>query len=247
MPSGIGSAASDATAAVSIGPLELRVWPCAGTTSGDTSSLPVERIATRGRAVASTCVAPASAAAPTPAAVRSTPAGRISCPTRKAAARRATCCPGRNRGSCRRTRPPACAVAVPSIADSTGMTASAPDGTGAPVMIRAHAPQPIPSVVTSPAARSTITSSSTGPPDRPARSLDRTAKPSIMARSQGGESTSDTTAAASLWPTASSSRCRRGGNGTAVCSTSSIALSRSSMSPRHTAGEPLRRNVRSRS
>jgi hypothetical protein len=50
-----------------MGPLEFRVCPVAGTAAQDTSSLPVERIATRTRAAARTCVAPASAARPTAA------------------------------------------------------------------------------------------------------------------------------------------------------------------------------------
>ena len=229
MPSGIGSAPSRCTAAAIIGPLELRVCPKAGVAAGGTSSLPVETIATRTRGGTSTCVAPASAASPISALPSAMPAESTSCPRRNAAPCLAMCCPTRNRSSRSRTLPPACTLAVPSTADSTGTTASAPAGIGAPVMIRPHAPRPIASVVTSPAARSTATSSSTISGTAAEKSSLRTAKPSIIARSQGGESTSDTIPAASTRPQASSRGKRRGGSGVAARSIREIASGSSIM------------------
>ena len=236
MPSWIGSPPQAATAAAIIGPFEFRVWPCAGTASTGTSSLPVERIATRGRGTATTCVAPASAAKPMAAGVRIAPAGSTGVPARKAAPRMPTCCPTRNLGSRNRTRWPACAAAVSSTVDSTGTTASAPGGIGAPVMIRAQPPARIGRVLTSPAARSATTSSSMTSAARSATSIERTAKPSIIARSHGGESTSATTGSASRLPAASRSRWRRGGSGLAVCSTSPIASVSSIMQRRCSSG-----------
>jgi hypothetical protein len=51
---------------------------------------------------------------------------------------------------------------VPPSVHSTGITASAPAGIGAPVMIRAHIPPLIASTPEAPAAMSPITGSVTG-------------------------------------------------------------------------------------
>ncbi len=52
--------------------------------------------------------------------------------------------------------------ARPRSVSSSGMTASAPEGTGAPVMMRIARPGPMPERVLAPAATSPTTRSSTG-------------------------------------------------------------------------------------
>ncbi|MBM3953383.1 MAG: hypothetical protein FJ309_01960 [Planctomycetes bacterium] len=91
LPSATASPPAARTTAAIIGPLELRVWPWAGIESGGTSSLPVARIATRGGAATTTCVAPASTASPIAAGVNTVPSGSTTAPRRNAVPRRATC------------------------------------------------------------------------------------------------------------------------------------------------------------
>src|SRR5690348_4537682 len=108
-------------------------------------------------------------------------------------------------------------VCVPPSVHSTGTTASAPAGTGAPVMIRTANPGCTTIDAALPAARSPETCNCTGAvSEAAATSACRTAYPSIAELSNGGIEPVATTSSASTQPCAS---LRVSGNG---CSASTV-------------------------
>ena len=119
-----------ATMAASMGPLELRICPGAGSASTATISSPVVRMATRGLRKASSSAQPqaaASAICPNPMVL---PEGSNSSPPRACAPWATMFSPSAMvRGGMSRTRLPSASTC------SSIITASAPAGTGAPVMI----------------------------------------------------------------------------------------------------------------
>jgi hypothetical protein len=100
-------------------------------------------------------------------------------------------------------------VAVSSRTSSMGMTASAPSGIGAPVMIRTASPAPGDGRSTAPAAISPTTRKVAPGPT----SSERTANPSIAELANGGMSPGARTSAASTVPRASSRALLVGGSG----------------------------------
>ena len=100
---------------------------------GSTSSLPVEMMTTRGRGRTTTRSRP-------------TAASRPSCPGPSRVPASSTVCPVLTSSPWRRTALPGFGVwvmvtlAMPPSVHSSGTTASAPGGTGAPVMIRTDMP-----------------------------------------------------------------------------------------------------------
>ena len=151
----VASASARSAAARSIGPLLLRICPAPGFSSTSTNSLPVGRIATRGRGVINTSACPVSAKMAISIGRTIAPLRSTTSPIRIEAPSGNTFCPGAGSTCSSRT------VAASTIADcSTGTTASAPSGSGAPVMMREHRPrraaqasaQPPPRFLRSPAA-----------------------------------------------------------------------------------------------
>ena len=140
---------------------ELRIWPGPGLSSGATSSSPVASTAHRGFASTRIRVRPIAARAPISAARIRWPGRSTTSPVRMSVARRAMFCPGFT-GDCSVTRVPSRDVF------STCWTASAPEGTGAPVMIFVHVPGPTSRAGTFPAGTSSITSSGPASADRTA-------------------------------------------------------------------------------
>jgi hypothetical protein len=105
-------------------------------------------------------------------------------------------------------------VPRPASDHSTGTTLSAPDGTGAPVMIRMAVPGGMPYGADCPAADSPTTGRCTGRESRAsATSWWRTAYPSMAEFSNRGSAIGDRTSSHSGSPTASSSGWSYGGSG----------------------------------
>ncbi|CAB5001694.1 unannotated protein [freshwater metagenome] len=114
-----------------------RIWPGLSSPPLITSSSPVESIATRSLGYVKTCRALIAANTPTPAGLITDPAANTTSPvfTSSPISRIASpiCA-----GLLHRTR-----VSLITVASSIITIASAPCGTGAPVMIRAACPAPI--------------------------------------------------------------------------------------------------------
>src|SRR4051794_29988796 len=118
-----------------------------------------------------------------------------------------------------RTRSPPSSAAV----TSTGTMASAPSGTGAPVMMRMAWPVPPGVDGAAPAASVPTTSSSTGAPEVSAA---RTAYPSMAVLANGGTGSEATTRSARTQPRASSSGIDTGGRAWQAARTCRRASSR---------------------
>src|SRR5882672_4791797 len=182
---------------------ESRIWPGPTAWPGETSSSPVERIATRGGNATSTCACPSAASnamvpgpitSPERASVsptgKSSPAGRTFSPTATGARMRTVAASGDETAS-------VCSIAT---------TASAPAGSGAPVMIRIASPRATACVATPPAASVSLTASVTdAPAEAEATSAARTANPSIAELSKRGNGSCATRSARSVRSSASSS------------------------------------------
>ena len=132
-----------------------------GTWVGGTSSLPMEMTATRGRRGVGTSVTPQPAKKPTPAALMTSPARTTASPARASSPASRTL-PRSLAGASKATRLPGRPSPSTLRTISYFTTASAAVGSGAPVMMRTHAPSGISPSKVSPAATSAITSSSTG-------------------------------------------------------------------------------------
>ena len=131
---------------------------------------------------------------------------------RRAPGRRRPRGPGCGR-ACRSTGP---SPSPPSV-HSTGTTASAPGGSGAPVMMRAAWPGPTWSRSAWPAATSPTTSRTAGNSSlAPATSATRTAYPSMELLSKGGRETGTVTSSTRTQPWASSSCSSMGSRGRTV-------------------------------
>jgi hypothetical protein len=174
--------------------------------------------ATVGRARTRTRVRPTEASTATSAARIAVPRRRTTAPWRTSSPRAQMWRPGAAAFKTR-TRGPAGSVC------STIAIASAPSGTGAPVMIREHCPGPIVRDGARPAGISSMISSS------PGVSCARTANPSIDDLSNGGMSRSEATSSARAHPSASdSARVSSRGGGTrrmiasAACGSVSIVV-----------------------
>src|SRR3954462_12127980 len=115
---------------------------------------------------------------------------------------------------------------MPPSVHSTGTTASAPAGIGAPVMMRTHRPGCTLYAPVLPAATSPTTGSATGVDSLAfATSADRTAYPSMAELSNGGRGNVDTTGSASTQPCASGRVRSRALNGATTASTSARCAS----------------------
>ena len=117
---------------------------CAGPSLADRgcrNSSPVENTATRGRLATATRAFPTVARSPTPAGDTRMPASRSFAPLRTSAPRAVTRLPGSTGGGFR----PGAGQTTKSpsrIVSSTMIAASAPSGSGAPVMTAAASPAP---------------------------------------------------------------------------------------------------------
>ncbi len=157
-------------AAVRVKLLESEIWPGPIGSPGWTSSLPVESTTTRGRGRTFTVARPIAASRPSWVGPSRVPASSTRAPAAMSLPRRrmwaASATGRRTRTSSSSTgaviasaaRP----VPVPPSVHSTGATASAPGGIGAPVMIRAAWPGPTLGSTPAPAAMSPTTASTDG-------------------------------------------------------------------------------------
>ena len=132
-----------------------RSAPAAAAAPGSTSSEPVDRTSTTGRRRTGSVAVPTAAARPIWAGPSTVPAGSTTDPAATSSPVRRTCAP--TPGPARsRTR------SVPPSVCSTGTIASAPAGSGAPVMIRCTVPAASAGTSVRPAGMSAATGSSTG-------------------------------------------------------------------------------------
>ncbi len=157
-------------AAVRVKLLESEICPGPIGSPGSTSSLPVESTTTRGRGRTRTVPRPIAASSPSWVGPSSVPAVRTSSPALMSLPRRRMWAPS---ATGRRTRTSSFSTGAPMLSaarpvpeppsvHSTGATASAPGGMGAPVMIRAAWPGPTLGRSPAPAAMSPITASTEG-------------------------------------------------------------------------------------
>ena len=150
MPSRTGSAPAARTCPYAVYEFELRICPGPTGWPTGTSSLPVARIATRGRLVTGTGSAPTEARRPISAGPRRAPRGKTTSPTATSSPARRTLAPGL-------TASRTVSVSPAWLVSSTGTTVSTPGGRGAPVMILAASPGPTGSATWRPAGISTDT------------------------------------------------------------------------------------------
>eukprot|EP00047_Mylnosiga_fluctuans_P018474 m.71467 g.71467 ORF g.71467 m.71467 type:complete len:456 (-) comp7635_c0_seq1:636-2003(-) len=197
MPRSVTSTPKSCRTAISMNRLLSRIEPL-GTSAapGSTSSSPVDMTATRGRRSTGTVRMPADSSTPSslgpstlPAASRRWPL-LISDPTARMSQ------PGLTVLSTRICFSSPSGDASTNSVSSTWTTASAPSGTGAPVVIRATVPgstrnEAIPPAVTGPSTRNT-----------PGPSAATTAYPSLMEAGNGGWSSGASTSAARIMPRA---------------------------------------------
>ena len=128
IPSTTGSPPACVTCPAAVKEFELWICPGPSGLPSGTSSLPVARIATRGRLATDTSSTPMEASRPISAGPSRAPRGMTRSPGATSSAARRTLAPVG--GACRtRSRSPVCSVC------STCTTVSAPAGSGAPVMI----------------------------------------------------------------------------------------------------------------
>src|SRR5579875_2688358 len=199
MPTRYVSAPASLAAAEIMYEFESITSPKDGRDPTSTSSLPVDRTMTRGRGRTVTRSRPSAASKPSCCGPRAAPAPSAGAPAATSSPARRTHSPVRA-GRWIATR------ASPRSVSSSGMTASAPAGIGAPVMIRIASPGPIPERAFAPAATSPITCRCTGDSPLASRvSIARTAYPSIAELSKPGSGKSALMFSASSSPCASSS------------------------------------------
>ncbi len=135
--------------------LDSQIRPRASGLPGGASSFPVENTATCGRGRASTATWPAAASSPSGAGPSLLPAASSGSPGTASPPARRIAAPGVT-AALIATR------AVPPSVSSTGTTASAPAGSGAPVVIRRQLPGASSCSRVSPAVTSPVTGRSTG-------------------------------------------------------------------------------------
>ena len=129
----IGSPPSRVTSAASIGPLASVIRKPSGGVPIGSNSLPVMRIRTRGRRMTGAWLNPSDDSMPMSCGRKTRPALATTSPARTSSPSCPTCLPGETS--------PIASTRWPSIwAFSIGRTASAPSGSGAPVMIRTALP-----------------------------------------------------------------------------------------------------------
>src|SRR5690606_9120283 len=194
------------TAASSAGPFASQTWPGPGSPSDGTSSLPVETTASETGARSGSRVMPHAAAAATWCGASTVPARSTTSPA-------ATSDPGsRTYSPAPRPRttvtvdagPPVTPLKVTWSVSSTGTTASAPAGTGAPVMMRTAVPGSSGAGRPGAAATSPATGSVTGTPGAAAAtSSARTANPSIWELRKRGRAAGAATSRATTRPSTS--------------------------------------------
>ncbi len=201
-----GSPPTWRTAATSIAELASKICAGPSTDPGATSSEPVERIRTCGRRCTVTLLAPI-------AAIRAMAAGSTTAPARSTTDPRDTSSPCGRMFADGAGRREIVTVCSPPSVHSTGTTASAPAGTGAPVITRTAAPGTT-AGATVPAPTSPVTGRVTGSRSLAcSRSAHRTAYPSIAELVNTGRSISARRSCASTAPSASSSPTVSGGSG----------------------------------
>ena len=161
MPRGTGWPPAASTWPWAVKELELRICPGPSGVPGGTSSLPVARMATRGRRATDTRAWPTAASNPTSAGPSRVPRSSSTSPCLTSSALWRTCSPGAT--GCRMLT-----VAPSWLVCSTGTTVSAPGGSGAPVMILAASPAAKGTSLWWPAGISTVTSRSQRPEARSA-------------------------------------------------------------------------------
>ncbi len=157
-------------AAVRVKLLESVICPGPTGSPGWTSSLPVDSTTTRGRGRTFTVARPIAASRPSWVGPSRVPASRTFEPAATSLPRRRMCAPSvtgrRTRTSSSGTGAVIAAAAtpvpVPPSVHSTGATARAPGGRGAPVMIRAAWPGPTLGSSPAPAAMSPTTERTEG-------------------------------------------------------------------------------------
>ena len=197
-----------ASSGASIVALLSRIWPGRSGEPSVTSSSPVDSTATRTAGCAATERALTLASTPSTA-------GSTTVPARSTVVAGCDIVAGAPHGRPRRSpwRRGARRLSPRRSLSSTIATASAPAGTGAPVMIRTASPRPrTPSYGGAPAAISPTTFSSTG---TAARSAAWTAYPSTAELANGGTSSVATTSAASTRPSTFVRSCSTAGSGIA--------------------------------
>ena len=135
------------------------IWPRRSGSPAETSSLPVETMASRTRRRTTTSAIPAAASAASRKPVSSSPACTTMSPATRSVPRRRMCCP---RVGAIVTSVRVSESASPAVVCSTGTTASASLGTGEPVMMRAASPERSSGSSLEPAGRSATTRRATG-------------------------------------------------------------------------------------
>ncbi len=143
------------TAATMVKLLDSQICPCPSGLPGSTSSAPVDSTTTRGRGWARTVRRPTPARMPSWGGPITVPAASTRSPARTSSPDLRMALPG---GAGRLID----TLTVPPSVHSTGTTASAPPGTGAPVMMRVTVPRSTTRDAVSPAGTSTVTGSTTG-------------------------------------------------------------------------------------
>src|SRR5690606_14334767 len=194
--------------------LASRIWPGPGCRSGETSSSPLEMMATTGRRNTHGAVHPTAAKAPTSWGRSRWPERSTTRPAATSAPAGSTFSPGRTGAKTLTAAgsPPSPAPPAGSLL-STGSTASAPAGNMPPVGIQTASPGPTFTEGASP-MRTCPRTVSTGamPGSTGLVSAARTAQPSMVARAKAGTSASARTSRASTRPPASRSvTCSSGG------------------------------------
>ncbi len=202
---------------------------------GAITSRPVARSPTLGRGWAGTWDRPAAARRPTVAGSRRRPLGQTTSPAATSEPASMTLRPGS--AVVRQSTAPSS-----SRVNSTAITASAPAGRGAPVVIRIAWPGARARSVLSPAATEPIIASRTGlSGEAVASSAPRTAKPSLVEAVTEGEDTRATTLSPATRPHSPAKGVGRGGSTGTRSATRARASARPMKSPMDTPPGPLHR------
>src|SRR5690606_2551380 len=220
-PSGTGTPPASATRPARSTPLESGIRPGPGSVPGGHSSSPVARTPTRGREWTRSSPWPAETAADRWWAASSVPAASTAPPGSTSSPRPRTCRPAAT-GSRTRTRAGRSVAPGGWSVGSPGTAASAPSGSGAPVMIGAAVPALAGGGCAVPAGASPTAGRATGASAvAPATSSARTANPSIAEFANGGTARTAVRSSARRRPCASVTGTRRGSSGSTRPSTDS--------------------------
>ena len=162
-PSSSGSPPNVCTCAATVYELASRIWPGPGAWPGGTTSLPVARIATRGRRTTATSIHPTAASMPISCGRNTLPGCNTTWPACTSSPACRTFAPAGGAIRISTSSPSGhCPEPAEGRVSSKRTTVSAPAGTGAPVIMRIAWPGPTATSGTYPAATSPTTRSRTG-------------------------------------------------------------------------------------